>query len=144
MIDKPKNNHQTDTTTRDSRYGLMHNLNNHDSMFDPGIGDDLSCCSFENYKLKERKNNALPRKVYGGTKLPTNDNLFDRSSLAELGKLICYNKPLSELFKKIGISNALFCSADIDLTKPIRHYNGYEMFKHPINRKTITRICVYG
>ena len=51
--------------------------------------------------------------------LPTNRNLFNKLTLRELGESIGLNKPISTLFRKLGLSNSIFCTNEIDLRIPI-------------------------
>ena len=68
--------------------------------------------------------------------LPTNCNLFNKLTLRELGESIGLNKPISTLFRKLGLSNSIFCTNDIDLRIPIRNFN----LDVPITRATMKKL----
>ena len=68
--------------------------------------------------------------------LPTNRNLFNKLTLRELGESIGLNKPISTLFRKLGLSNSIFCTNDIDLRIPIRNFN----LDVPITRATVQKL----
>lgn len=138
---RTKNKGRTTKRKDDSDEASMYFKLDIDPEVDFDIARDMPF--YRNDKLEPYRHQihkTMPRELLGGLVLPTNDNLFDRRSIGQLGDLLGENKPISELYRKLGLSNALFCSSNVDLTRPIKTYRNYDLFKDPISRSSIKRL----
>lgn len=137
------------------------NLTNNATYLDDNLSNDCSpYCSYNTTKTSDNALNILKNvdtihaidhdnykrlstpiiigKNYLGSQidLPTNYNLFGGLTLEELAMRIGMSKPISSLFRKLGLCNTIFHTSDIDLKIPMQNLD----LRHPINRESVKRL----